>query len=229
MKQILIPSGIEPVHSFDLWGTLVIQEVLGPRVLDAFQELMTGKDTPEIIAQKIVSYQGVLKGDKEALRHKKKHVDAVEDPLWPAYLRGEVDVDFKGTLYQDTLDVMGQIAEAGEGLCILTTGKSPWVKKALMSIDSRIGRTLSDVYSGDKSSPEVYEATAEDLKRKQAQMVSHTEDQMKGFEGILQSELKKQVELIYIERADLATADEVLSQGIDHHVTDLTKMSYIRR
>ncbi|MBI2548752.1 hypothetical protein HYW21_05370 [Candidatus Woesearchaeota archaeon] len=226
MIHIFVPNGIKPVHSFDLWGTLAIQEVLGPRVLEAYKQLMTGQDTPERVAQNMINYDGVLRGDKKALENKKAYVDTVEDPLWNTYLRGEVDVNFDGALYQDALTAMDQIAEAGEGLCILTTGTSPWVKKAVASVNPRVGEVLGKVYSGNKASPGVYEAAAEDLKRMQSQMVSHTEDQLKGLAGILQSELRNQVGLVYVERVGLATADEVLSQGIDHYVTDLAEVPY---
>lgn len=226
MTHIFVPSGITPVHSFDLWGTLVIQDVLGPRVLEAYNQLMSGQETPETIAQNIANYDGVLKGDKKALENKKLHVDTIEDPLWTAYLRGEIDVNFEGALYQDALTVMDDIAKAGEGLCILTTRNSPWVHKAVASVNPMVGIVLGKVYSGNKALPQAYETAAEDLIRSHAQMVSHSEDQMKGLAGILQSELRHQVMLIYVERIGLATADEVLSKGIDHYVTDLTRLSY---
>ncbi|MBI4453783.1 HAD family hydrolase [Candidatus Woesearchaeota archaeon] len=226
MTHIFVSSGITPVHSFDLWGTLVIQDVLGPRVLEAYNQLMNGKESPEIIAQNIANYDGVLKGDKKALENKKVHVDTIEDPLWTAYLRGEIDVNFDGALYQDALTVMDDIAKAGEGLCILTTGNSPWVHKAVASLNPIVGDVLGKVYSGNKAKPEAYEVAANDLSRNMTQMVSHTEDQMKGLAGILQSELRHQVVLVYVERANLAVADDVLAQGIDHYVTDLTRLLY---
>ena len=122
---------------------------------------------------------------------------------------------------------MDKIAEAGEGLCILTTGNSPGIKKAVASVNPRVGEVLGKIYSGNKAKAEAYEAAANDLRRMQAQMVSHTEDQLKGLAGILQSELRNQVELVYVERAGLATAAEVLSTGIDRYVTDLAEVSYI--
>lgn len=228
MTHIFVPNGIKPVHSFDLWGTLVIQEVLGPRVLEAYQQLMNGRNTPEKIAQDIANYEGVLRGNKRALEHKKLYVDTIEDPLWNAYLQEEIDINFDGTLYKDALTVMNDIAEAGEGLCILTTGNSPWVKKAVVSVNQSVGETLGRVYSGNKANPEVYEFAADDLRKNQAQMISHTEDQMKGLAGILQSELRRQVELVYVERSDLATPDEVLSQGISRYVRDLTEVPYTK-
>ena len=228
MTHIYVPSGIKPVHSFDLWGTLVIQDVLGPRVLEAYQQLMAGQETPEMIAQNMANYDCVLRGDKKAIENKKAYVDTIEDPLWDAYLQGEADVNFDGALYQDALTVMDQIAKAGEGLCILTTGNSPWVKKAVASVNPKVGDVLGKIYSGNKAKPEAYEAAANDLRRMQAQMVSHTEDQLNGLVGILQSELRNRVELVYVERAGLATADEVLSTGIGRYVTDLAEVPYTK-
>src|SRR3989338_4339916 len=228
MTYIFVPSGIKPVHSFDLWGTLVIQHVLGPRVLEAYLQLMAGQDTFERVARNMANYEGVLRGDKKALEDKKAHIDTVEDPLWNAYLQGEVNVNFEGVLYHDALTAMDEIVESEEGLCILTTGSLPWVKKAIASVNPKVGEFLGKVYSGNKENPEVYEATADDLRRNQAKLVSHTEDQMKGFAGILQSELRKQVELVYVERANLSTADEVLSRGIHRYVTDLANVPYTR-
>lgn len=226
MTDIRIKSGIKPVHSFDLWGVLVVQEVLGPRVLEAYSQLMDGKEDPEVVARNMANYRGLLVGDKKALENKKLHVDTLEDPLWKAYTRGEVDVNFEGALYQDALKAMDDIANAGEGLCVLTTGNAPWVKKAIQSVNPTVGEVLRRVYSGNKAQAAAYEITAADLRSNGAQMVSHTEDQMKGFAGILQSTLKDQVELIYVERTNLATSDEVLSQGIDRFVTDLAEVPY---
>lgn len=225
--NIIVPKGIIPVHSFDLWGTLVIQEVLGPRVLEAYQNLMHGKESPETIAENIANYDGILKGDKKALEHKKAYVNTIEDPLWEAYAQNQVNVDFEGALYEDALTVMKDITGAKEDLVILTTGNSPWVKQAVSSLDQGIGERLRKVYSGDKSKPEAYESTAEDIAAYNGQMVSHTEDQLKGLAGILQSDLKDTVKLIYVERADLATPGEVKAAGVETYVTDLRDVKYV--
>ncbi|MDP2749484.1 MAG: hypothetical protein Q8O89_01470 [Nanoarchaeota archaeon] len=228
LGRIIVPSGVKPVHSFDLWGVLVIQDVLGPRVISAYQTLMQGHESSEKIQENMRGYNGVLKGEKTALARKKEFVDSVEDPLWDAYMKGIIDVNFDGAIYDDAISVMKEITEAGEGLCILTTGNSPWVKKAIATIDSLVGKNLIKVYSGNKALPEAYELAAQDLLAQKSRMVSHTEDQLKGLAGILQSELKKTVKLVYVERANLATPDEIAAAGIDLYVSDLRCVDYTK-
>lgn len=226
MSRIFLPSGIKPVHSFDLWGVLVVQSVLGPRVLESYQELMDGQESPETIADRVRNYQGVLDGEAWALAQKKANVDTVEDALWPAYLRGEINVDFDGAIYQDALDVLDDIDRVMEGFSILTTGNSPWVRQALSSLNPAVGRALRRVYSGDKSKPEAYERAAEDIRHNGGRMVSHTEDQLKGLGGILQSDLRHSVKLVYVERTNLATPEQVREAGVPTHTRDLTEVPY---
>ena len=224
-ENVIVRSGIKFVHSFDLWGTMVIQEVMGPRVLDAYAALMAEADQDKV-QQNIANYQAILRGDKAALANKKQFVDAVEDPLWKAFLKGEIDVPFNGAFYEDAIAVASDIVDAGEDICILTTGDSPWVPRALASISDKLGNKT--VYSGDKSKPQAYEAAAMHLAGKGACMLSHTEDQLKGLAGILASDLKKSIKLVYVERANLATPDQVQATGIDYFVRDLREVPYTR-
>jgi FMN phosphatase YigB (HAD superfamily) len=224
--SIIVPSGIEAVHSFDLWGTLVIQNILGPRVLEAYKALMQGQEDPDIVRRNIAHYNDVLQGDSVALENKKVYVDAVEDPLWLAYTTRQIDVDFTGTFYQDAIDVMADIVGVGEELCILTTSNSPWVQQAVTSLHPDVGRRIRNVYSGNKTLSQTYEATAADIATNHGQMVSHTEDQLKGLTGILQSDLRNCVKLVYVERADHVTQEHVSAKGIDHYVRDLKNVTY---
>jgi hypothetical protein len=224
--SIIVPSGITAIHSFDLWGTLVIQKVLGSRVLVAYDELMRGQEDPEVLRRNIVHYNGVLQGDPVALKNKKAHVDAVEDPLWAAYTTGRIDVDFNGALYQDAMDVMADIVCAGEEICILTTGNSPWVIQAVTSLHLDVGRKIRGVYSGDKELPQTYEATIKDIAANDGQMVSHTEDQLDGLAGILQSQLRDSLHLVYVERTHHATPEHVFAERVNHYVNDLRNVPY---
>ena len=223
-KYIIVPQGIVGVHSLDLWGTSVILDVLGPRVLEAYAEVMDGKENPEIIERNIRNYQRVLEGSST---DKKARVDAVEDRLWPVYLAGKVNVNFDGAIYQDALNVMDNIARADERIVILTTGDSPWVRQALTSLNPRIGLALDKVYSGDKSKPQVYDDTAKDIAQLGGQLVSHTEDQMKGLSGLLQSDLRSNVEIIYVERSEGDNSEKVLAAGVDQCVRNLNEAKYV--
>jgi hypothetical protein len=224
--SIIVPSGIIPIHSFDLWGTLVMQQVLGPRVLEAYDELMRGQEDPDVVRRNIANYNDILEGDPVALENKKAYVDTVEDLLWAAYTTNRIDVDFNGVFYQDAMDVMADIVGAGEELCILTTGDSPWVIQAVTSLDPDVGRRIRGVYSGDKTLSKTYEGTAEDIAANNGQVVSHTEDQLKGLTGILQSHLRASVQLVYVERAHHATREQISAKGIDHYVSDLRTVNY---
>ncbi len=226
--HIIVPRGIVPVHSFDLWGTLVIQKELGPKVTSAYRQLMDGKVDAETIEFNAGRYDRLIEGDKsdEIMDNKKSIVDSVEDPLWPVYMKGQIDVDFNGALYSDCLDVMSDIVASGEKYCILTTGASPWVQDALTSVDERVGRAMVKLYSGDKSKPGAYEIAAADLESQGAEMVSHTEDQIKGLKGLIDGQLKQGVHIVYVERLALETRESALDAGVDTFVKDLTDVPY---
>ena len=233
-RNIIITEGTQLIHGFDLWGTLVDQFVFGPRVIEAYQTLMDGRVTTDElkvkVAQHIKNYQGVLDGEDWATGERKKEfVDNVEEPLWQAYSRGKAEVDFSGALYDDTLGAMDNIVTAGQGLCIITTGDSFWIKKALMDMAPDIGKVMGEVYFGNKTQAETFEAAAQDLMTKGGQLVTHTEDQLKGFAGLLKSDLVKRINTVYVERADLATPDQVHAAGITIYTTDLRRIPYTGR
>lgn len=228
--EIIVKSDIKPIHSFDLWGTLVIQEVMGPRVIESYARLMGNRSESEEVAANIENYRGVLRGDKAALANKKKIVDAVEASLWRAYEQKELDISFQGAFYEDATYAIERIMSSGESVCILTTGESPWVRQALMSLDpcmedAIVGRDMK-VYSGDKTKPQTYEAVEVKLAARKERMVSHTEDQLKGLAGLLSSEMRNRVNIIYVERANLATPEEASAAGVHRYVKDLREIDY---
>ncbi|MBT4824069.1 hypothetical protein HN695_03175 [Candidatus Woesearchaeota archaeon] len=248
-RSVYIKSGIKPVHGFDLWGTLVNQLVLGPRVIEAYQALMHDRATTEDLKAKVTenikNYQGVLDGKDWATGQEKgKFVGNVEDPLWHAYSGGKAEVNFQGALYDDALGAMDNIAVAGQGLCIITTGKSFWIKKALNDMAPEIGIVMGEVYFGSKSKPAPYDIAIEDISKKGGQLVSHTEDQLKGFAGLFDSRramfatgdehlvhrlipsLMFQTATVYVERTNLATPEEVRAAGITAYTTDLRTVPY---
>ena len=239
-RNIIVIGNKQLIHGFDLWGTLVDQVVFGPRVIEAYQALMDrragniegvvsmGTDEEKArIAQNIENYQGVLDGKDWATgARKKEFVDNVEEILWQSYARGEAEVDFTGALYDDTLGAMDNIASAGQGLCIITTGNSFWIKKALSDDAPDIAKVMGEVYFGNKTLAKTFEAAAQDLEHKGGQLVTHTEDQLKGFSGLLKSELVKRMNTVYVERANLATPEEVRAAGITAYTTDLRKVPY---
>ncbi len=265
--DIVVKSGVTPVHGFDLWGTLVDQIVFGPRVIEAYHALAsanvesrTGKSVGTVagtsagtdeemaqIATNIQNYQGVLDGKDWATgARKKEFVDAVEEPLWQAYARGEASVNFEGALYTDALSVMSDIVASKEGLCIITTGNSFWIKKALKDASPAVGEAMGEVYFGNKSTPAPFDTAMEDLVRQGRQLVSHTEDQIKGFAGLFDSKRAMyvtgdehlihrlipscmfQIATVYVERGNpaLATEEQVKSAGISMYVTDLRNVPY---
>lgn len=230
---IYVPSGITPVHGFDLWGTLVKQSALGPRVTEAYQTLMKQQHvSDEVAAQHVENYNALLRGEAWATGERKKSiVDAVEEPLWKAYAKGHAHVDFKGTFYDDAIKSVVDILSAGEGFCIITTGNSFWVTQALKDVEQSLGdASLQDrigkVYFGSKATPKPFEDAANDIANKNGMLVSHTEDQLAGFKGLLESKLKGNVATIYVERAALATPETVKVAGVDRYVTDLGQIAY---
>jgi hypothetical protein len=215
------------IHSFDLWGTLVVQPALGPRVIQAHREVAAGKVNPATIEETVANYQAVLDGEARATgANKKAFVDALEEPVWAAYRDGKVNINFEGALYEDALTAIDRIVTAGQGYCVLTTGNSFWIRKALTDIDAGIGKELGEVYFGSKATPEPFERAETDIRAKGGQLVTHTEDQLKGFKGLLTSSIDD-VTLIYVERTNLATREQVTAAGIHQYVTNLKNATYM--
>ncbi|MFH1440251.1 MAG: hypothetical protein ABIG89_06790 [Candidatus Woesearchaeota archaeon] len=243
---IYVPSGIQAVHAFDLWGTLVIQPALGPRVIEAFREVSEAEGiASESVDEVVRNYQAVLDGESWAAGSSKaKFVGDLEEPVWKAYAGNRVNVDFEGALYDDCLAVMDDIVRAGEGLCIITTGNSFWVPQALKAVNPYIGEKMGEVYFGNKSKPAPFDIAMKDITQKGGQLVSHTEDQIKGFNGLFDtvramnatddehlvhrkiSTSSFGITTVYIERANLASEEQVKSAGISMYVRDLRDVPY---
>ncbi len=227
-RVIHLSDELKPVHSFDLWGTLVNQEILGSRVLQAYKGLMNfGSFDKKGAERNICAYESILtqKGDFLS-QNKKQIVNIIENPVWIAYAGGEVEISFEDVFYDDALETLEYIVKAHERVCILTTGESPWVQRALRAQISLFKDVDIPVYFGDKTQPETYDAAALNLSKRKLKMVSHTEDTMAGFVGLLKSRLNRTVMKTYVDRADYAP-ETLLSLGIDY-VRDLRDVSYIQ-
>ena len=228
-RVIHLSSELKPVHSFDLWGTLVNQEILGFRVLQAYRQLMNLHSLDQVVIEKnVCHYESILTQNGDFLsQNKKQIVNIIENPVWSAYRRGEIDISFDNAFYEDALAVLTDIVEAEEGICILTTGESPWVQRALRAQIPFFEHIDVPVYFGDKTKPETYDAAALGLSKRNLRMVSHTEDTMTGFVGLLNSRLNRTVMKTYVDRVG-HTPETLLCLGIDY-VTDLRDVSYIQQ
>ena len=73
--DILVRSGIHPVHSFDLYGVLVDAEKLGEQKIARYEELakIQGID-PAVSAAVVAEYRALLKGDPNLTGRRKGSV-----------------------------------------------------------------------------------------------------------------------------------------------------------
>lgn len=216
--NIIVPSGIAPVHGLDLWEVIVIQSAFGKPVSDAFRALASDQPMPAEKVEEIVrNYQGVLDKQDWALANKAANVVALEDPLWSAIYRDgqqQYRPSFDGILYQDALAVMDDIVRSGERFSVLTSGASPWVADGIAHSRPDLARALSGVYAGDKKKPETFQRIAREVSQTGGQLVSHTEDDLKVLCAARDSGVYQPAGLVYVERENIQTPAAVEAQGM---------------
>jgi hypothetical protein len=215
--DILVRSGIHPVHSFDLYGVLVDAEKLGKQKIARYEELakIQGID-PAVQAAVVAEYRALLKGDPNFTGRKKgKVVDALSGPVE----RGGMDLDYKGALLEDGIYAARQILEANERLIVFSSREAPWLKA---SLPGEIAERIGTIYKDNKSEPAAFERLVAKEAAMSGRVVSHTADELPELlaaRGYIPN-------LIYVNRNNSNPKEFVLSQGIQMYVENLREVPY---
>src|SRR4030042_3504326 len=96
--DILVRSGIHPVHSFDLYGVLLDADNLGEQKIAQYEELAkTQRIDPAVSALVVAEYRALLRGDPNLTGTRKENVvDALSAPIEKA----GIELDYKGALLE---------------------------------------------------------------------------------------------------------------------------------
>jgi len=223
LDKIIVPSGMTPVHSFDIWGVLIDANVLGGRKVDAYQRLAQEIGIePEVIAQNVNDYNALLRGEAWATGERKGAIiDGVEKPLIDAH--GKVAIDYTGVFYDDSLTTMRSILDAGEGVIVFSSKPAPWLKQ---NISPDLAERIGEIYAGAKNKPEAFRTVVEQERAINRYPVSHTADELPELKAALQSGLFSPSGLIYINRNDSNSEQTVNDAGIKIYVPTLADIRY---
>ena len=223
LDKIIVPNGMTPVHSFDVWGVLIDANVLGARKVDAYKKLAqeTGVDQ-EVVAQNVSDYNALLRGEPWTTGERKGPIiDGVEKPLIQAY--GDIPIDYTGVFYDDALSTIRTILDAGEGVIVFSSKPAPWLKPNLTpDLAERIG----EVYGDAKNKPEAFQRVVANENAKMRYPVSHTADELPELVAALKSGRFSQSGLVYVNRNDSNTEAKVNEAGIKVYAPTLSAINY---
>ena len=216
--DILVRSGIHPVHSFDLYGVLVDAEKLGEQKIARYEELakIQGID-PAVSAAVVAEYRALLKGDPNFTgRRKENVVDALSTPIEKA----GIELDYKGALLEDGVYAARQVLEANERLIVFSSREAPWLKA---SLPGDIAERIGAIYKDNKSEPAAFERLVVKEAAMSGRVVSHTADELPELlaaRGYIPN-------LIYVNRNSSNPKEFVLRQGIRLYVENLRDVPYM--
>ncbi len=221
--QIIVPSGLLPVHSFDLYGPIVDSEALGEQSIKFFEQIFKAEGISEEQAVQIISdYRALARGELWATGELKLPIiNAIESPLkkYP-----ELQPDYHAALQMDGLCVLIEILTYGEGASVFTSLHPDWLIKVLPEdIGSRI-----NIYADRKTKPEAFQRVYAAELAQNRRVVTHTADELPELEAAVQSGLfsGNNGRLIFVNRNDQVSESLARSRGIDFYVQDLKKVSY---
>ena len=124
---IIVASGLEPVHSFDLFGPLVDATLLGEQQVTLFEKIADVEGIDGQNAASIISdYRALLRGESWAVGDRKKGIlDALYNPLKK---HPKLTPNYQSTFQSDGLAVLGEIYGAGEQAIVFSTIAPEWLR-----------------------------------------------------------------------------------------------------
>jgi hypothetical protein len=215
--DVLVRSGIHPVHSFDLYGVLLDADKLGEQKIARYEELAkTQGINPALRAVVVAEYRALMRGDPNFTGRKKENiVDALSAPIEKA----GIELDYKGALLEDGLYAARQILDANERLIVFSSRDAPWLKT---NLPGDIADRMGDIYMDNKSEPTAFERLIKKEAAMSGRVVTHTADELPE----LLAARGHVPYLIYVNRNNSNVKELVLSQGIQMYVGNLREVPY---
>jgi hypothetical protein len=215
--DIIVRSGIHPVHSLDLYGVLLDADKLGEQKIAQYEKLAKAQGIdPVVIAVVVADYRALLRGDPNLTGGRKGNiVDALSTPIEKA----GIELDYKGALLEDGVYAARQILDAEERLIIFSSRDAPWLKT---SLPGDIAERMGDIYADNKSEPAAFERLIAKEAAKSGRIVTHTADELPE----LVAARGHVPNLIYVNRNNSNVKEFVLSQGIQMYVETLREVPY---
>ena len=190
---MVVPTGIRPVHSFDLWGVILDQRIIGQYKIDRYRAFARENRVPEDEMERVVhDYLALINGEPWATGSRKNSI--VEAITKPAALEGIGD-HYASAFQEDALIVMQEILDAGEGVVIFTSGPAPGLLDRLPpGISERIG----GLRYGNKADTGAFKELFKSEAKLGHRVVTHTADELPELIVGKESGLFERGGLIYV-------------------------------
>lgn len=220
---IIVPSGLLPVHSFDLYGPLIDSLILGEQSIRLFEQIARQEGiSPEKAKEIIDNYRALLRGEPWATGEQKFGImSALDGPLQK---HPELQPDYKIALQVDGVAVLREILEAREGVLIFGSKLNEWIR---WTLPDEMGKRIN-LYADRKTKPEAFQRVYDAEMVKNRRVVTHTADELPELEAAVKTGLftGDKGRLILVNRNDQVSEDVARSKGIDSYINDLRTIGY---
>ena len=224
--KIIVPSGLVPIHSFDMYGPIVDSWILGEEQVQLFQEAARReKFEPDSIEKIISDYRALNRGESWATGLKKPEIiDALKKPI---DRHSDLQPNYQAALYADALDTIKDIVGAGERILIFSTRKQKWINDYLLPF---VGEMEIPQYEGNKAKPETFQTAYEQELALGRRIVTHTADELPELEAAIASGIfsEKQGKTIFVNRNNTVSNEQAKVAGIDFCVRSPKEVPYSR-
>ncbi|SRR3989344_2643464 len=223
---IIVPPGLTPVHSFDLYGPIVDSKALSEQSIGLFQEIAEEEGiSPEEAAKIVSDYRALARGEPGTTGERKVPIiNALEDPL---NRHPELLPDYKVTFQEDGLYVMREILEAGEGVIVFSSKTPAWLRE---NLPEDIGARIGEMYGDRKHRPEAFQKVYSAEGALGRRVITHTADELPELEAAVASGLfaGDNGRLIFANRNDSVNISQALDAGVNIYVDNLRDVGYTK-
>ncbi len=224
--HIIVPPGLVPIHSFDMYGPIVDSWILGEEQVRLFQEVSRRENLNPSSVERIISdYRALNKGESWATGLKKPEIiDALKKPI---DRHPDLQPNYQAALYADILDTFKNIVAVGERILIFSTRKQKWINDYLQPV---IGEIEIPQYEGNKAKPETFQAAYEQELALGRRIVTHTADELPELEAAVASGIfsGEQGKTIFVDRNNTISNEQARAAGIDFYVSSPKEVPYSR-
>lgn len=224
--HIIVPLGLMPIHSFDMYGPIVDSWILGEEQVQLFQEVVRRENLNPHFAEKAISdYRALTRGESWATGLKKpKIIDALKRPI---DRHPDLKPNYQAALYADALDTFKDIISAGERILIFSTRKQTWINDYLQSV---VGEVEVPQYEGNKAKLETFQAAYERELAWGRRIVTHTADELPELETAIASGIfsGEQGKTVFVNRNNIISPEQAKVVGINFYVSSPKEVPYSR-
>lgn len=230
--EIFVPKKIVPVHMFDVYGVILDAEKMGEKAVADFRQVAKDTGIASEVAAKIISdYRALIRNEPWTTSKKVEIIQALQVPLNHA----GVKTSYAGCFMEDGIYVIRQALDAGEGVSIFSSGNNDSMRPELPEdIGSRVGN-MYDVSKFTFPTTRSKRAKTEPLafvelvgleKALGRQVISHTADELPELEAAIESGKFHAENLVFVNRNNSRTVEEVLAAGVGRYVANLKDLDY---